>query len=662
MRRPLQITAGLGLTWLALRAVALAAPPSTAPPAVSAPPPAPAAGDTPTLATPATSPPAGREGAMPAEAPPVASYTLHATLDPQSHTIEGKGTILWKNASSVPQQEIWVHLYMNGFKTPRTVFMRFPGADAFRGGGSPSTWGSITVTRLAVRGGEDLWPGADKTSPGDPEDETDIRVPLPAPVAPGAELQLDVEFESRLPPLFFRTGYHDGFHMVGQWFPKIARREPDGRWAHFAFHHLSEFYADYGAYDVTVDTPADMIVGATGKPAGEVRLGGRVAQRFVQSSVHDFAFTAWSKFQELTALDPSGVSIRVLYPPGFERCAAEELDAVRRGLRFFGDAFGRYPYPNLTVVHPPTGAEEAGGMEYPTLITTGGNWYLPWTGAHFIDGVTLHELGHQWFYGMVATDEHAHPFLDEGLNSYAEALVQEAAHGPGSAFGNLGLAISLPAIQRAASADAARNAPVAQAASAFVSGRDLSGLVYNRTATIFSTLAGVYGKDPVRRALGRYTRRHRYRHPGPEDLLQAVREVVGDDAAVQLRAALFDTATVDYAVDGFESTADEAPGTGFHGHALLHRRGALRFPVDVDLLGADGSVQRVRWDAVESAFQLPYHGASQLAGAVIDPEHRVLLDDDLSNNARTTSPSRLSAALLDRFTFAAEAALAGLLP
>jgi hypothetical protein len=628
MRRLLPIAAGLGLTSLA--SVAVAAEPGEEP--------------------------------MAAAAEPVASYTLRATLDPDKHTVLGKGTIVWRNASRVAVQELWVHLYLNAFKGPHTFFMRFPDSGSFRGAGSPSEWGEVTVTRLALEGGSDLWPGADKTSPGDPDDDTDIRVPLPAPVAPGAEIRLDVAFTSRLPALFFRTGYQDGFYMVGQWFPKIARLEPDGRWAHFAFHHLSEFYADFGAYDVTVDTPEDMVVGATGRAAGEVRAPGRIARRFVQDSVHDFAFTAWSKFRETTRVGEGGVAVRLLYPPGFEHDAAIELDAVDRGLRVLGDAFGRYPYATLTVVHPPAGAEEAGGMEYPTLITTGGSWYLPWSGARFIDGVTVHELGHQWFYGLVATDEHAYPFLDEGLNSYAESLVQGAAFGPGSAFSVPGLSVSLPAVQRFASADAARNAPVAQGAEDFVSGRDYGALVYQRTATIFTTLASVYGEAPVRRALGRYTRRHRFQHPGPDDLLAAVREVVGEDAATQLRAALFDRATVDYSVDGFESAADEAPGTGFHGRALVRRRGALRFPVDVDFLGEDGSAQRVRWDAAESARWLPYHGASGLAGVVVDPDHRVLLDDDLGNNAQATSPSRTSLGLVDRLTFAAEALLAGLLP
>jgi len=651
VRRLLQIAAGLCLAGLAGL---------TVPPPAHADDPAPPA-------PPAAGAPIGpvfdRDEAMAPAADPVTSYTLHATLDPVKHTVEGRGSIVWRNASRVPQQEVWVHLYLNAFKSARTVFMRFPDAESFRGGGSPTAWGSIAVTQLALHeGGTDLWAGADKTSPGDPDDETDIRVPLPKPVAPGDSVQLDVAFTSQLPSLLFRTGYLDGFHMVAQWFPKLARLEPDGRWAHFTFHHLSEFYADFGDYDVTVDAPADMVIGATGKPAGEVRLGDRTARRFVQTSVHDFAFTAWSKFQEITALSRGGVALRLLFPPGFDEAAAVELDSVRFGLDHLGAAFGRYPYPNLTVVHPPPGAEEAGGMEYPTLITTGGPWYLPWTGARFLDVVTVHELGHQWFYGLVATDEHAWPFLDEGLNSYAEVDTMEALSPGASGFTGRGLSLGISAFNRTGAAEHERDAPVAQAAPDFASGRDYGALVYQRTATILETLANVYGQDTIRRAVGRYTRRYRFQHPVPDDLLQAVREVAGDDAAVQLRAALFDRATVDYAVDDIRSTAEDAPGTGYTGSALVRRRGALRFPVDVDFFGADGGVQRVRWEAEESAARLPYRGPSALVAVVIDPEHRILLDDDLSNNARKTSPSRVSGGVLDRLSFLVEALLAGILP
>ena len=676
MRRLFEIAVGLGIAWAAARATQPSPTPTLPASAdpLAAPPIAPAVIPAP------VGPAYDTDAAMTGHPEAVASYTLRASLDPAKHTLHGEGRITWKNASRAPVSELWLHLYMNGFKNDKTLFERVP-VDGFRGTDTPTGFGDITVKRFAVREMEDLdlWPGADKTSPNDPDDETDIRVPLPRAVEPGATITADVAWDEQLPPLTFRTGYVDGFHFVGQWFPKIARLEPDGHFTHFAFHHLSEFYADFGAYDVTIDTPDSMIVGATGRLEGEVRTSGRIERRYVQEDVHDFAFTAWDAFRELTGKSDDGkVSLRCLYPAGQERAAEIEMDTVRFGLGYFGKAFGRYPYETLTMVHPPEGAEEAGGMEYPTLITTGGAWYEPYGAARLVDIVTIHELGHEWFYGLVATDEHAFPFLDEGLNSYAEADSMEARFPRSSALKWGNLDVSLWAVGRLGSVERFPNAPVAQPAPSFATGGDYGALVYQRTASILGTLAGVYGEDLVRRAVGRYTRRYRFEHPGPAELIGVIDEVVGHDAAQNLRAALFDRASVDYLVSTFESDLSEAPhgifGDPAHpsaapaappgaytGYVLLRRRGALRFPVDVDLHEENGTVQHVRWEAREPAERLTFTGKSRLVAVVIDPEHRVLLDENLANNAKRSGRS-LGGAALERAVYAGEAALWGLQP
>ncbi|AUX21657.1 metallopeptidase [Sorangium cellulosum] len=669
MRTALQAALGLLLALLAGRAGAslLAAVEPGAP----APPP-PAAGPSEAArAAAAVAPPQDAE--LAARADPIASYTLRVRLDPAQHTLRGEGTLVWRNASRAPQRELFVHLYLNGFKNERTAFLRASIA-GFRGSEILSDFGHIQVTRFAVRemGGEDVWPGGRPTTPGDPDDETDIRVELPRPVAPGDAITIDLAWDADLPSLALRTGHHGSFHMVGQWFPKVARLEPDGTWAHFPFHRLSEFYADFGAYDVTVDVPEGFTVGATGRLVEEARRGGRAVRRFVQEDVHDFAFAAWDRFREVRATTEDGVAIRCLFPEGSEREAALEIDVARLGLARFGAAFGRYPYGTLTIVHPPEGAEEAGGMEYPTLITTGGGWLWPALGVRFVEAVTMHELAHQWFYGLVATNEHRHPFLDEGLTTYAEIDGMRALHGDSSAARLLGLEIDSVAQYRLGAIASGHDGAVAQPASAFVDGQDYAGLAYLRPAMLLETLAGVYGEDLVRRAVGRYARENRFRHPGPEALIEAVRREVGDDAAEALRLGLFERAWVDYAVASFHAWPadgeEAARGAGgeeaaaYRGQAVVRRRGSLALPVDVELHSEGGAVQRVRWPARESVARIPYAGASPLVAVVIDPERRVLLDEDLTNNAQRKDRDRLAPRVLSRASFAAGVALTLLAP
>jgi hypothetical protein len=613
------------------------------------------------------------DAALPAHATKVASYELRARLDPQLHTITGSGSIEWTNTSSLPTAELWLHLYLNAFKNERTLFLRSP-FGAGRSSGRAEDWGYIDVQRLVARelGNVDLWPSAARSSPGDPDDQTDIRVPLPAPVLPGAKLTLDVEFTAKLPAVLLRTGYAGSFHFAGQWFPKLARREPDGTWAHFPFHPQSEFYADFGRYVVTLDVPEQFTVGATGVRTQERVEKGRRIVRHEADDVHDFAWTAWDGFERREETI-SGVRVLLLQPPGNEHNGEVTLRALRFALPHFSARYGAYPYPVLTVVHPPEPGKDAGGMEYPTLITTGGAWYLGKSGVRGIEAVTIHELGHQWFYGLVATNEHAHPFLDEGLNTYAETVAMAEAWGSGSLIDWPSFSVSGDAIRRAVAAEYAGNNPLALPASKFATFRELGALVYARTGTVFRTFERVYGEPVMRRALARYTRRYRYAHPGPKHLIAAYAEVAGDEPAEMLRRALLDRGTADYRVESVDSAPAAEPAGVYDrdggrstvarpsrdedgawvGKVIVRRDGTLALPVVIELRFADGSRQRRRWDGQGSWTALDYRGEVPLEAAIVDPDARVLLDDNLLNNsARRGAGSR--ARLTERALYVSE--------
>ena len=615
------------------------------------------------------------DAALPASALRVASYTMTAKLDADAHTVFGESTIEWTNTSTQATREIWLHLYLNAFKNDQTIFLRsrFGGG---RSGSKTSDWGYVDVKKLFIRqlGDDDLWPTRDRHSPGEERDETDIRIPLPSAVEPNQTITIELEFESKLPDIVERTGHFKSFHMVAQWFPKIARLEPDGTWVHFPFHAQSEFYADYGRYDVTLDVPKELVVGATGPRVEERLEGDRKIVRHVQSDVHDFAWTAWDRFRErVETID--GVRVRLLYPPGHDANAETTLDALRFSLPHFSARYGRYPYSVLTVVHPPQGARNAGGMEYPTLITTGGPWNVGWF-VRAVEAVTIHELGHQWFYGLVGTDEHAWPFLDEGLTTYAEALAMNERYGKGSLMSIPGLAISDDRARRVAATLFAHDDVVALPAAEFATFRNLGALVYGRTATILRTVANVHGEPAMRRALGRYARRYRFQHPDPRHLLAIFREVLGDQTAETIRTALFDRGWVDYVASDLKSVRARDPAGVFDrdgtretleqddskeheswvGRVLVYRHGTLRFPVDVDLVAADGTRVRRYWDGRQRWTALTYEGRSPLVAAIVDPELKIELDQNLMNNA-TSADGGGAPRVLERTIYWAQLAL-----
>jgi hypothetical protein len=504
---------------------------------------------------------------------------------------------------------------------------------------------------------------------------------LPKPIAPGETVTLEVVWDDKLPAIVERTGFDGSFHMVAQWFPKLAKIEPDGTFAHFPFHHLGEFYADYGTYDVTLDVPEAFVLGATG-PAKESRVaGGRRVERHVQSDVHDFAWTAWDRFQTRTeTID--GVACTILYPPGYADHAERELATMRFALPYYSERYGRYPYGVLTLVHPPATAGEAGGMEYPTLITTGGASYIP-NGVDLIELVTIHEFGHQFFYGLLASHETKWPFLDEGLNSYAEGEAMAAWKGPGSAVDLLGLRVGDAEAQSERARHFVHDDPVAQPAYAFGTGNAYGALVYSRTATILETIRRVYGDAAMRRTMNTYARRFRFRHPVPQDLIETFQREMGNEVGELLRGALFDKGWVDFKIAALNSHAvrasagifdvagkretvpsDRVTAGKYEGWVLVNKRGTLNLPVEVEFVSDDGTRQRVPWDGATDSVRLPYAGASPLRAAIVDPDRRVLLDQDPENDF-AAAPGRSGGGAprtLERATYWSELVMSAVAP
>jgi hypothetical protein len=377
------------------------------------------------------------------------------------------------------------------------------------------------------------------------------------------------------------------------------------------------------------------VVGASGHLASEPRAAGRRALRYRADSVHDFAWTAWSRFRQREE-QIAGTAVHLLYPPGYEHDADATLAVLRRALPHYGARYGSYPYADLTVVHPPAEAFEAGGMEYPSLITTGGLWHESyWSRA--VEYVTVHELGHQWFYGLLASNEHRWPFLDEGLNSYAESVALREFFGATASATPLGIPLSGESLRRYVMLSRSAPLPIALRATEYPSMRDLGGIVYQRTALLFQTLANVYGQAQVAEGLHRYAVRQRFAHPTPDDLLAALAETLPPAALENARRALFEGQGVNYVLSKLES----APVDGglVESRVRVQRQGELRFPVTIALRSSAGEQRTEVWDGAQPFHDFTLRGPSAITSALIDPEVRVLLDDNLLDNAASAQPS-----------------------
>jgi hypothetical protein len=566
-------------------------------------------------------------------------YTIIAGLDPEEHTVDGAVTIDFTNRSSRELRELWFHLYLNAFADDGTVFMK-EGSGRLRGVAATGE-GGIEVETLSIGGRDALARADQEVIEGD---RTQMRVPLETPLAPGASIRIEASFISTLPPVFARSGYAGSFHMVAQWFPKLAVLDRDGRWHSFPYHARGEFFADFADYDLTVVTPAAFVVGATGRLESEAPDGERVRRRFLGENVHDTAFCAWDEFLEVGAAHGT-TSIRLLYPPGYEGTVERHLAVTEAGLARYGAVFGEYPYSTLTVIVPPRGAEGAAGMEYPTLFLTSGPW-LDLAGFHAAaPATTAHELGHQWFQGLVATNEVADPALDEGLTQWATGDLLDAMYGErASAIDMLGLQVGyFDTMRRWAMPPDRRIAPPFQPAYRFTE-VDYGRSVYGRTSIVLETIGRTWGPARLEAALGRYARENRFGHPTRHELYAAfdANYWPGFSAAVLAPA-------LERGEDAEVELLSVRPLEGPRYRIEAARRGSLPLPITVRIVDEDGRVERRSWPSDADRFDVEIESEASLVEVVVDPGEHNLLDSSVEDN-RWSADDRGS--VLSLFLFA----------
>jgi hypothetical protein len=549
----------------------------------------------------------------------VQRYQLEATLDPKQQRVRGRMRLSFTNHSSAALPSLVFHLYLNAFRDSRSVFMRESGGRLRQSRAQGR--GEIRLESLRVGGAERLPDAATELVAGD---FTQLSLPLTQPLAPGASTLIESEFVALLPPLFARSGHHADFFAVAQWFPKLAKLEPDGHFESFPYHGLGEFYADFASYELRVRTPAAYQVVASGELISEQPHGKEQVERLFRAErVHDVAFFAAPDFVR-TRERMGPVDVVFLAPPGYDLAQLEHANVVRRGLAHFGARFGAYPYQTLSVVLPPRGADGAAGMEYPGLIVTDGEW-LPLPLAPSLSGaiVSAHELAHQWFYGLLASHEVRHPVLDEGLAEWATLDLMRTMYGRTDALlGQIGpdrfeLTRSF-VLSLYSSISPGLPAPSYSAS-------EYATSVYGRAALALESIRRAHGAARFDAALARYARVQRFGHPTPDDLAAAFDHSYGAGFSERVLRPLLFAGEVS-AVRLLEVSSTERSG---HHVTQVHarREGAVALPCWVALYDLEGrELRRVPWKSELEVLQIELETASAVARVVVDPDRALLLD------------------------------------
>jgi hypothetical protein len=411
---------------------------------------------------------------------------------------------------------------------------------------------------------------------------------------------------------------------------------------------------------------------------------------FKQADVHDFAWTADNRtgtplVSTWTGPGSPPVTITVLYPKELASNAAPAMLATKQALTYFSNKLGPYPYRTVTAVVPPHNAGEAGGMEYPTFFTTEGNpdYQANTLRADLVDFTTIHEFGHGYFYGILASNEFEEPMLDEGLNNYwnFRMLRDRPLHMTTPLLRRLGIDFRWDGFAAERSSAPLLNPADAPGDNAYTR---LQGMtpIYTRTSGTMRDLEARIGRDATEQGYKEYYRRWKFRHPSVADLREALADGTGQRAIVEQVFAqhIYQVATIDdrvqtldsvevtpepgtHLVNGkwVEATADQVDtqveaahkawdkahpdaktGTGpypFLTTVTLRRRGA---PVHqtVYVKFADGSHESVVWDDTRNWARFSWLKPVKAVSAELDPEQAHYMDVSKLDDSMTIKPNR----------------------
>ena len=643
-----------------------------------------AAGQGPVQTSLATNAPAGT-----ALSTRVVAYTIDAHVDVTKKTVDASETLTYKNLTNQPLSTFPFHLYLNAFQ-PDSTFT----TETHFGGGvrasdeanayPPKNVGSITISHLEADDFGDLTPLLHFVAPddGNANDKTVAQLTLPRPLQPGESISFRMKFHDQFPESVARNGYKRDFLMGGQWYPKLGVFW-HGAWNCHQYHSTTEFFSDFGTFDVSLTLPKDYTVGASGVPTlDRANADGTRTLAYYGEDIHDFAWAASPHFTVtngtyLSSMGP--VQVHVLALASHPKAGPRYLKIMLSSLKQFDDRYGPYPYKILTVIDPEPDSETE-GMEYPTLITGGtilNNAILNTSNdpTYTTENYAEHEFGHQYWYGMVATNEFEDAWLDEGINSYTEVEVTGAILGRRTnVIDRVWANLSDADEQYLGYIGQPDYDPVTRHAWQFRDAASYGTITYGKTAVLLETLEGIVGKDTMDEAMRTYFMRYRFTHPTTEDFLRTIEEVaimrgrtsgrivlphppaewfltqpitdyaifIDSGLRPYFNQAVYGTAILDYAIDNISSDPvqwwlSSSKDKTLRNTVTTHRIGDFVLPVTLEVVFSDGSKVRETWDGQDRWKTFTYLRPASIVSAEVDPDRNVILDVNRFNNSRTVA-------------------------
>jgi hypothetical protein len=475
-----------------------------------------------------------------------ADYAITARLDPPTHTITGSETITLHNNSPQALQEIYLRLDHNIYRglVPR-------------GGSVPAeNTDGMVVTGLSVNGGAVDLAAPPPTGRGagvgrrlsvSGLDQTLARIALAAPIAAKSTAKLEIAWRTKLPGGAGGRGhrmtqrFEDRLFQPTQWFPRVAKYDDLRGWDTNVYLGPSEFYNNFGRFDVRIDVPAGWIVSGTGVlqnpnevltararerlatvlasdavvtivgpdekgPGQSTAAGDRLVWHFMAETVNDFAWATARDFvwraTRATIPGKGPVPIHMVHLPERASLFEQAGPITRHALEFYSKLWAPYPFPQLTLQDGPSA-----GMEYPMVINSN-------------QGAADHEAAHQWWPMMVGNNETWYGWMDEGFNEYMNILSAADARNMPADLNQLGQSYGRTSGEES-------EAPLMWNAN--YAGSGYSFQTYGKTPLMLSMLGGIVGDDAVQRAMSTYTKVWAFKHPSPWDYIFLMNQELKQD-------------------------------------------------------------------------------------------------------------------------------------
>ncbi len=611
-----------------------------------------------------------------------ASYTIAARLDPASRTIKGEQLLTWRNTSASAATTLRFHLYYNAWRNTRSTWIR----ERILAGDTDiitlpeSDWGWIDLTTVKIVGAAaptDVTSKLRFIAPddGNTEDRTVAEIPLDQPVAPGQTINVQMAWSSRVPRTFARTGTIGNYYFLAQWFPKIGVLQDVG-WNCHQFHAATEFFSDYGVYDVRLTVPNGWVVGATGLEQSRRDEGdGTTTHHYHADDVHDFAWTTSPDYIERTArfghpsLPP--VAMRLLLQPEHRQQTERHLRRDPRGAQVLRRMVRTVSVPEHH--HHRSGVAERrrrhgvsdalhGGQPVdraPQRRAAGGRHR-----SRSRTPVLVRDRRQQRVRGRVDGRGAEHVLHGRGRwSSSSSRTTMRSGTSAGSSRGSSAIFRCARATDgnrltgyRAAAKSDAQSTPTWR----YFPGT-AGAITYNKTALWLNTLERMLGWDTLQRIMSTFFTRYAFKHPRPEDFFATVNEVSGRDLTWFFDEVYRGSNVFDYGVDSF--TSERASDRGYFGDAsrqaysasegssdsyrttlVVRRFGEAVFPVDVRIVFENNQDVRWRWDGRDRWKLFEVERPLRAVTAQVDPERVLLLDVNYTNNSKSLAPKSEAAA------------------